>query len=346
MVKRILREQHPAPRRPARRSRSGVSARTKRIVFSVAVISISVSVLLFTVVRLLRSNSALGESDIQGAERILVTVDGRSYRAEADGAGFTLRETSPAPTDEVRLFLTADECIRLVDALGGITVTVERLVQYVNPKDGLTYRIEPGQRLLDGARSRVLLENPRTARAVSLRLLLLGLGRRMKETAADSAVREELINAALPRRIRKDRALVVKTLSRLLEVLAATGPADVIVKVSEPTAEETSREMPKKRKEEAGVRRRTVRVLILNGDGTPGLAKRAAAQLLPPRFRITDTTNADNFRYERTVIRSRDERAAREIRALLGVGLLQNVASPPGSDATVILGHDARGRWR
>lgn len=69
-----------------------------------------------------------------------------------------------------------------------------------------------------------------------------------------------------------------------------------------------------------------VRVIVLNGCGVPGVAGKVAERLINQGYKVVDTKNADSFDYEKTqiIVYTGDKTAAREIKNLLGVGVLIN----------------------
>lgn len=87
-----------------------------------------------------------------------------------------------------------------------------------------------------------------------------------------------------------------------------------------------------------------IRVQVLNGTGTPGLAQQVAPVLVPAGAAVTLTGNADRFDHQVTQIvfyRDEDESAARRIRDALGVGEVVRSRSDLGVvDVTVVVGAD------
>ncbi|HVM12038.1 MAG TPA: LytR C-terminal domain-containing protein, partial [Actinomycetota bacterium] len=89
-----------------------------------------------------------------------------------------------------------------------------------------------------------------------------------------------------------------------------------------------------------------VRLVVLNGNGIPGIGERVARKLVPAGFRLVSSQNASTFDVKETLIAATDERfldEARLARELLGVG---RVALDPQSsrvaEVTVIVGRDFR----
>ena len=90
-----------------------------------------------------------------------------------------------------------------------------------------------------------------------------------------------------------------------------------------------------------------VRLVVLNGVGTPGIGEEVARILVPEGFRLVSSGNANTFRLEVTQIiassRS-DLEAARLAQALLGAGEVSLGNQPAGlADVTVVVGRDFGG---
>jgi hypothetical protein len=85
------------------------------------------------------------------------------------------------------------------------------------------------------------------------------------------------------------------------------------------------------------------RVIVFNGSGTPGIAGKAAQQLIRLGFRVVDSRNADNFDYKRTeiLLYHGSKADAARIHDALGVGDIRQVDAPQGiTDIIVVIGHD------
>lgn len=93
--------------------------------------------------------------------------------------------------------------------------------------------------------------------------------------------------------------------------------------------------------------RRRVRLVVLNGNGTPGVGERVSRLLGPSGFRLVSTQNAPTFDEERTRIVASDPEflnAARQVRRRLGAGRVFLSAHPTGvADVTVVVGQDFGG---
>lgn len=87
-----------------------------------------------------------------------------------------------------------------------------------------------------------------------------------------------------------------------------------------------------------------VRLIILNGTGTPGVGESVAERLIPNGFRIVASLNASTFDHEETLVVATSEdfgEAADRARALLGVGAVSASGVPSGlGDVTILVGED------
>lgn len=87
----------------------------------------------------------------------------------------------------------------------------------------------------------------------------------------------------------------------------------------------------------------SVRVIIYNGVGTPGIAGAAAQQLITAGLRVVDTRNADRFDYDTTmvVVQSGSPEQGEQVRAALGVGeVVDQPSDQDVADVVVIIGRD------
>lgn len=87
----------------------------------------------------------------------------------------------------------------------------------------------------------------------------------------------------------------------------------------------------------------TVRVIVYNGSGEPGVAGQAAQLLIRGGFRVVDTKNADNFDYGVTqiVVQRGDASGGEGVREVLGVGeVVSQPADQEVADIIIIIGSD------
>lgn len=87
----------------------------------------------------------------------------------------------------------------------------------------------------------------------------------------------------------------------------------------------------------------SVRVIIYNGAGTPGIAGHAAQQLIAAGMRVVDTKNADRFDYDTTLIVVQDGNTEQGdvVRTALGTGeVVDKPSEQDVADVIVIIGRD------
>ncbi|MDZ4063235.1 MAG: LytR C-terminal domain-containing protein, partial [Coriobacteriia bacterium] len=85
------------------------------------------------------------------------------------------------------------------------------------------------------------------------------------------------------------------------------------------------------------------RVILYNGSGTPGVAGKAAQQLIRNGVRVVDTKNTDRFDYKKTqvIVQNGDGALGEEIKRVLGVGVVTvQPADQKVADVIVIIGKD------
>jgi len=86
-----------------------------------------------------------------------------------------------------------------------------------------------------------------------------------------------------------------------------------------------------------------IRVIVYNGVGAPGIAGRAAQQLITGGMRVVDTKNADRFDYESTliVVQDGDLTQGEQVKSVIGVGeIIDQPSEQDVADVIVIIGHD------
>lgn len=87
-----------------------------------------------------------------------------------------------------------------------------------------------------------------------------------------------------------------------------------------------------------------IRIILLNGNGAPGVARKAADGLLGKGYKIVDIKNADNFNYAVTqivVYNDKKSEDAWEIRKVLDRGVIKSKNTPQDvADVVIILGKD------
>lgn len=92
-----------------------------------------------------------------------------------------------------------------------------------------------------------------------------------------------------------------------------------------------------------GSGQQSIRVVLYNGSGVPGVAGKAAQELIKRGFRVVKTDNADRFDYKETqiVVQHGPDADGERVRGVLGVGrVLRQEADQQIADIIVILGRD------
>ena len=94
----------------------------------------------------------------------------------------------------------------------------------------------------------------------------------------------------------------------------------------------------------AGIGGKLIRVVVLNGNGQPGVGADLSSLLAPSGYRVVTSQNAETFDTKETqVIAARTDllTAAGEVRGLLGLGKVYVGAQPTGIvDITIVVGED------
>jgi hypothetical protein len=89
-----------------------------------------------------------------------------------------------------------------------------------------------------------------------------------------------------------------------------------------------------------------VPVIVLNGNGVPGIGEAVAERLLPGGFRVAVSQNASDFDHPETLIvvgSSDDVGLAGRVRDLLGVGSVSVSVGSGIAPVTVVIGKDFTG---
>jgi len=88
----------------------------------------------------------------------------------------------------------------------------------------------------------------------------------------------------------------------------------------------------------------TVRVIVLNGSGTPGIGREISQRLTSNGFMVTDVKNASNFSYTKTqivVYKEEYKERAKTIQQILGVGTVAtHLISQDVAEIAIIVGKD------
>lgn len=260
--------------------------------------------------------------------------------------------------------LTAAGLARLVDAAGGIDVTVDREVVRTQPGGTKVVVVPQGRQHLDGAGAAAFATyladgEPEQARAARLSTvlqallgtlpstrdgvaaLLSGLGNGSRTTVDDLAAR--LVQ------LRADAAAGQVDYDVLPTKVLETGTAQESLSLdADAAASQLRRLLPDALRSPLGVS--PVRVLVQNGVGTPGLGEPARDKLVAAGFAYVSGGNAAQLGHQQTLVLVADgTKASRDlgarVAAALGVGAdAVRITSSQQSlaDVVVILGADFR----
>ena len=85
-------------------------------------------------------------------------------------------------------------------------------------------------------------------------------------------------------------------------------------------------------------------MIILNGNGTPGIGRKAADRLIGGNYRIIDVKNADSFNYATTrimVYNQEAKKAGKKLAKDLGLGtVVDDSLAQDVTDVVILLGKD------
>jgi LCP family protein required for cell wall assembly len=252
----------------------------------------------------------------------------------------------------------------IVDAAGGVEVTVPGRLLAAEGADRMVPAFEPGRQRLDGRRAvaylayrgpgedelarivrqqqlwEALAARFAGARSEELRRIVAGLGDRVVSDASPAEVGSFLASflAADP------AARTYRTLA--VAPVGTAGPGEAFRLDEEGTAELVEALLgPSRPPPGPGV---GARVQVLNGTGVPQIGVAVASRLVPAGFRIADSGNASSFDFRRTrivVYREEDLAVGERVRALLGVGEVEIGRTPQSVvDVTIVVGDDFAGR--
>lgn len=261
---------------------------------------------------------------------------------------------------------------RIVDALGGVVMEIDRPMKYVDSAQDLYIDLRPGVQRLDGRQALhyvryrgdrlgdVTLVDPSEGEYV---------GRVDRQIKFVRALMKQALNAQTiaraPQLIAELRSSVVTNIPTdeavRLALVAKDFRADEVQTAILPGVGQTIGGAsywivdPPKAKEvvNRGVaqRREMVRVEVLNGNGQDGMASHVADLLRERGFAVVGVGNADHFSYTRTSIvpRRGNAQAAADVARALGWDVVPSDAVGPAlleqgvasdADVTVIVGSD------
>jgi len=243
--------------------------------------------------------------------------------------------------------------VNIIDELGGIEIDVEKEMHYVDKAGGLDINLSPGKQMLDGEKS---------LQYIRFRQDKLGdLGRIKRQQKLALAVIEKMMNfdsiAKIPQisegmneyietDIKVQDAIALANLFKgtnqeKFNVETVQGEPVYIKGVSylEPDVEKVRQRVKSLvYSENSGMK-----VEVLNGNATSGIAHKIAKDLEMQGFEVVNIGNADNFNYEKTkiIVYSKEINLDSEFKKLFkDYEIVKEYQTNTNSDLVIILGKD------
>ena len=243
--------------------------------------------------------------------------------------------------------------VNIIDELGGVEIDVEKEMHYVDKAGGLDINLSPGKQILDGEKS---------LQYIRFRQDKLGdLGRIKRQQKLALAVIEKMTNfdsiAKIPQ-ISEGMSEYIETDIKVQDAIALAnlfkgtnqekfnvetvqGEPVYIKGVSylEPDVEKVRQRVKSLvYSENSGMK-----VEVLNGNATSGIAHKIAKDLEMQGFEVVNIGNADNFNYEKTkiIVYSKEINLDSEFKKLFkDYEIVKEYQTNTNSDLVIILGKD------
>ena len=243
--------------------------------------------------------------------------------------------------------------VNIIDELGGVEIDVEKEMHYVDKAGGLDINLSPGKQILDGEKS---------LQYIRFRQDKLGdLGRIKRQQKLALAVIEKMMNfdsiAKIPQisegmneyietDIKVQDAIALANLFKgtnqeKFNVETVQGEPVYIKGVSylEPDVEKVRQRVKSLvYSENSGMK-----VEVLNGNATSGIAHKIAKDLEMQGFEVVNIGNADNFNYEKTkiIVYSKEVNLDNEFKKLFkDCEIVKEYQTNTNPDLVIILGKD------
>jgi len=243
--------------------------------------------------------------------------------------------------------------VNIIDELGGVEIDVEKEMHYVDKAGGLDINLSPGKQILDGEKS---------LQYIRFRQDKLGdLGRIKRQQKLALAVIEKMMNfdsiAKIPQisegmneyietDIKVQDAIALANLFKgtnqeKFNVETVQGEPVYIKGVSylEPDVEKVRQRVKSLvYSENSGMK-----VEVLNGNATSGIAHKIAKDLEMQGFEVVNIGNADNFNYEKTkiIVYSKEINLDSEFKKLFkDYEIVKEYQTNANLDLVIILGKD------
>jgi len=243
--------------------------------------------------------------------------------------------------------------VNIIDELGGVEIDVEKEMHYVDKAGGLDINLSPGKQILDGEKS---------LQYIRFRQDKLGdLGRIKRQQKLALAVIEKMMNfdsiAKIPQisegmneyietDIKVQDAIALANLFKgtnqeKFNVETVQGEPVYIKGVSylEPDVEKVRQRV----KSLVYGENSGMKVEVLNGNATSGIAHKIAKDLEMQGFEVVNIGNADNFNYEKTkiIVYSKEINLDSEFKKLFkDYEIVKEYQTNTNSDLVIILGKD------
>jgi hypothetical protein len=244
----------------------------------------------------------------------LVTIPGQGEATVVEALGLPARQAATASANLLGVWIahTAEighlRMAALVERAGGIEI---------------------GGTLRSGAEVDAMLAEPGRGRAAALQLVLEGLSASGVEWTAD-----DLLSASDP--------------EAAVAILNEASGGSVVVLEAEEVASGIFQSSPEAISAAlvgafGGPAQEAVPVIVLNGNGVPGVGELVAQKILPGGFRVAVSENASSFDHEETLVvvgSSNDVDLAQRVRDLLGVGSVSVSVGSGIAPVTVVVGKD------
>jgi len=293
----------------------------------------------------------------------------RDARVEVANVGYTRINAShsygglPLTLDTVQLLLgipidhyieiNVPGLVKLVDAIGGVEIDVEKRMRYTDRSQKLYINLQPGRQLLDGTQAMGYVRFRHDA--------LGDIGRMERQRRFLHAVMQRLFSPEhvldIPKMARifvstVNTDLTVRDIMALKDIIEMHGPEAIRtaalpaqpVRVGGASMLELDPEGVRETVEKV-LLRQGVAVSVLNATAVEGLAARVAGELEERGCEVISIGNAERQSDRTLVIDHRNSaRRAERVAAWLGKGVLSVDADGENpADVTVILGRDMLG---
>jgi LCP family protein required for cell wall assembly len=240
--------------------------------------------------------------------------------------------------------------VRLVDAVGGVDIDVEKRMKYRDHSQNLSIDLEPGVQHLNGEQAVGYARFRHDATG--------DLGRIERQQKFLRAVARELLSPEHVTRVGRladafvntvDTNMTVRDILSLKRIMEQAGPEGIRM-ATLPASPRTIHGQSALELDPEEVQRTVdrvlwgqgIRVAVLNGTDVGGLAAKAAELLEENGYDVLETGNAERKSETTLILDHRGQsRRAERVSAVLGLGVIS--AAPDGenpADVTVILGRD------